>query len=250
MIIFLYGEDYFRSLQKLKEIIARYKDLHKTGLNLKFFDFKINSFEDFKDQFQTKSMFKEKRLFVLKDAFSNLQFKQKFEKQKKCFLSSQNVILFHEKKNISEEDSFFLFLKKEAKCQKFKYLNSKELEGWIKTESARLKLEIDKSAIMLLIEYIGNDLWRLSNELQKLTDYKWNSTKIEITKEDIRKLVRQKIETNIFKTIDFIAKKEKEKAVSLIKKHLQKGDSPLYLLTMINFQFRNYFLLKSLVKKI
>jgi hypothetical protein len=38
MLIFLYGQDTHRSRQKLNEIIARYKKVHQSGLNLKYFE--------------------------------------------------------------------------------------------------------------------------------------------------------------------------------------------------------------------
>jgi len=248
MILLLYGEDTFRSLQKLKEIISYYKDLNKTGLNLKFFDFENNSFEDFKDQFQTKSIFDEKKFFILKNTFLNNKLKDKFKKQQKHFLKSKNIIVLYEKKDIKSKDPFLISLKGKAKSQKFELLNNKEVENWIKKESKKMNLEIQKKAIDALIERAGNNLWQLSNELKKLANYKWNKNKIEIKKEDVEKIVHQKAEPNIFKTINFIAEKEKEKALLLLKEHLKKGDSPLYLLTMINFQFRNLLIIKEIYK--
>jgi UTP-glucose-1-phosphate uridylyltransferase len=59
IIIFLYGPDTFRSKQKLKEIIERYKKVHQSGLNLKHFDFKKDSFENY-GVFRFLTMFKEK----------------------------------------------------------------------------------------------------------------------------------------------------------------------------------------------
>lgn len=255
MIIFLYGKDNFRSLGKLKKIIARYKDIHKTGLNLKFFDFQKDraltkpsrtSFEDFKTEFQTKSMFEEKKLFVLKSVFSNPQFKEKFLKQKKEFLKSRNTILFYESCDLRENDSFFIFLKENSTVQKFDLLEGRKLESWIKIELAKQKAEIEPEARMLLIKYVDNDLWQLSNEINKLVNYKWNPEKIKITKEDVKALTPQKIDLDIFKTIDFMAERQKQKAISSIHKHLEKGDSPLYLLSMINFQFRNLLMLKEI----
>ena len=71
MIIFLYGPDTYRSRQKLNEIIEHYKKVHKSGLNLKYFDLQKSSYQDFKDEIQQASMFKEKKLLVLKNIFSN-----------------------------------------------------------------------------------------------------------------------------------------------------------------------------------
>ncbi len=62
MIIFLYGEDTYRSRRKLEEIVAHYKEIHKSGLNLKYLDGKNADLSDVKGELQTASMFKEKKL--------------------------------------------------------------------------------------------------------------------------------------------------------------------------------------------
>jgi len=86
----------------------------------------------------------------------------------------------------------------------------------------------------------------MSNEIKKLASFKNNKT---VRTEDIKLLVRSKIETDIFKTIDAIADKNKKQALNLLHKHLEKGDSPLYLLSMINYQFRNLLAVKDLIEK-
>ena len=47
MIIFLYGEDSYRSKEKLNEIINRYKESHKNELNLRRFEGEDLDFQDF-----------------------------------------------------------------------------------------------------------------------------------------------------------------------------------------------------------
>ena len=69
MIFFLYGQDVYRSRAKLREIIEHYKKARKSGLNLKVFDFKKADFQDFKDVIRSVSMFNEKKLIILKNAF-------------------------------------------------------------------------------------------------------------------------------------------------------------------------------------
>lgn len=59
----------------------------------------------------------------------------------------------------------------------------------------------------------------MSNEIKKLVSYKNNKI---IKLEDIGLLVRSKIETDIFKTIDAIAEKNKKQALNLLHKHLEK----------------------------
>jgi len=242
MIIFLYGPDTYRSRQKLNEIIDHYKKIHKSGLNLKFFEEKELNFQDFKDEIQSVSMFDEKKLIILENIIKNKSFEENFLVGSKKILDSNDVILFYETREIPEGNPLCKFLKKSAKSQKLKLLEGQKLKIWAKKEFESYQANINSAALDQLINYIGNDLWHLSNEIKKLVNFK-NKQKIEA--KDVELLVRPKIESDIFATIDSIAAKNKKEALSLIHKHLEKGDSPLYLLAMINFQFRNLLMMKS-----
>ncbi len=233
MIIFLYGEDAYRSSQKLNEIIKHYKKIHKSGLNLKYFDFKKDSFGDFRDSFRSFAMFDEKKLMVLKNVFFNSKIENDFPSFFKNLSKSKDIILFYEEK-IDERRSLFKLLKKSGKSQNFELLKGKSLKNWVKREFKRYSVKINESALNLLLDFVGNNLWQMANEIKKLVNYK-NKKKIE--KEDVKALVKPKIETDIFKTIDAIAAKNKKEALLLLKKHLEKGDSSSYLLAMIIFNF-------------
>ena len=246
MLIFLYGPDTYRSHQKLNEIIANYKKIHKSGLNLKYFDFKKDSYQEFKDEFQTISMFQGKKLMVLENTFSNSDFKRKFLENSKKFIDSKDIILFYEENEFSKNDALFNFLKKQAKVQEFELLAGQKLKNWVKKEFEKYQCQISDTALGKLIEFTANDLWQITNEIKKLVSYKKDG-KIEI--KDVELLVRPKIEADIFKTIDAISSRNKKQALILIHKHLEKGDPPLYLLSMINFQFRNLLLVKSCESK-
>jgi DNA polymerase-3 subunit delta len=246
MIIFLYGQDIYRLREKLNEIIEHYKKIHKSGLNLKYFDNRSLNFEDFRDEIKQTSMFDEKKLMVLTDVSNNLEFKENFLKNSKELLNSKEIILFSEGRELPKGDKFFSFLKKEAKSQEFNYLEGVKLKNWLKKEFAKFKVEISPESLDRLINFVGNDLWQMSNEIKKISTFKLGG---KIEREDIELLVRPKIESDIFKTIDAIATKNKKQALALIHKHLEKGDNPLYLLSMINFQFRNLLMIRDLIEK-
>lgn len=246
MILFLYGPDTYRSRQKLNEIIEHYKKIHKSGLNLKYFDGQNLDFQDFENEIETISMFKEKKLIILENVFSHEGFKEEFLKKEEKFVNSDNIILIYEGGKVAENTSFFKFLKENSKSQEFKLLEGQRLKNWVRKEVGNYQTEIETKALDQLINFVGNDLWRITNEIKKLVSYK-SGKKIEV--KDVELLVRPKIETDIFKTIDAIALKNKKQALSLIHKHLEKGDSPLYLLRMINFQFRNLLVIRDLIEK-
>ena len=84
------------------------------------------------------------------------------------------------------------------------------------------------------------------NEIKKLSTFKSDK---EIKVSDVELLIKPKIESDIFKTIGAIASRDKKRALGLLKAHLEKGDSPLYLFSMINFQFRNLLIIKDIIMR-
>ena len=243
MIIFLYGKDTFRSRQKLKELALRHQNIHKSGLNLKYFSGDDFSFEEFSDQAHQVSMFEEKKLFVLSGFFANKGFQEKFLEKGKEFASSKDIFLFYEEGDMLKTNRLFRFLIEKGKTQKFEPLSGTKLISWIKKRAVGLGGDISPSAVKKLVDYVGDDLWQADNEIKKLVSFK---SKKLINPEDIDILVRAKVETNIFKTIEAISQKDKKKALFLLHWHLGKGDNPLYLLSMVNFQFRNLLIVKDL----
>ena len=262
MIIFLYGDDSYRSREKLNEIVNHYKETHKTGLNLRHFHGQDLDFQDFKNELQTIPMLKEKKLLILSNIFSNQEFKEEFLKNSDKLVKSDEVVVFYEDKEIDCDDSFFKFLRKQAKTQEFPAFNAHQLRNWLKKEFAKHQTEIEPKALDKLIEFVGNNLWQMENEIKKLVNYKSDKRVNEaiassppfanarvIEAKDVKLLVKSKIDTDIFKTIDALGLRRKSQALNLLHQHLEKGDSPSYLLTMINYQFRNILEIKDLLER-
>lgn len=246
MIIFLYGPDTYRSRQKLNEIVRHYRKIHQSGLNLKYFDEKDLDFEEIEREIQQVSIMAGKKMLILRNIFFRPEFKKKFLKNCKSFINSKDLILFYEEKELSENEPFFKLLKKSGSSQEFKLLDGQNLKNWIKKEFDTYYIKTTPEVIDKLINFVGNDSWQLANEIKKLANYRKDKT---IGVRDVEVLVKPKIDADIFKTIDAMAQKNKRQALGLLHKHLEKGDSPLYLLSMVNFQFRNLIEIKSLTEK-
>jgi len=242
MIIFIYGKDTYRSRQKLNEIIDSYKKANKIGLSLKSFAGEKLDYEDFIDEISSSSMFKEKKMLIFKDISGNKSFQEEFLGSINKFIDSKEILLFYGEGEVPK-NKFFDSLKKVGKSQSFDILSGLRLKNWAKKEIENCGVKISEEAVNRLVDFTGGNLWRLSGEIQKLVLYKNKDKRINI--EDVVLLVKPKIETDIFKTIDAISEKRKNVAISLLHQHLKEGDNPIYLLTMINFQFRNLLILKS-----
>lgn len=246
MIFLIYGSDTYRSRLKLREIIDQYKKSSKRGLNLKYFIGKDLDFKDLQDELRQTSIFKEKKLLILTDVSTNTEFKKKFIKEGKPFADSENILVFYQSDKLKKNDALLTFLKKNGKCQEFEILSGLKLKNWTKRQFVGLRAKINESALDKLILYVGDNLWQMTNEVNKLVNFRNGQ---EIRSEDVELLVKAKIESNIFKTIEAIASKDKQKALLLLKEHLQEGDTSFYLFSMINFQFRNLLIVKDLLEK-
>ena len=246
MILFLYGQDSFRSKEKLDEITAHYKEVRKSGLNLLGIDASQTDFEDFYNNFKISPMFAETKLVVLKNVFSDKQFQENFIDQIKTLQELKDVVVVYESNEVDQRLKLFKLLLKECKCQEFKALDTKNVKMWAVKQCENAKAKINNDAVDLLLNYVGNNLWQISNEIKKLANFKLGAV---IQKADVELLVRPNIEVDIFRTIDALAEKNKKQAMNLIYKHLDGGEKPLYLLSMIAYQFKNLLVVKELSEK-
>jgi len=167
MIILLYGPDIYRSKQKLKEIVEQYKKTQKNGLSFQIIDLKEESFNKFFESEQSLSLFSKKKFLVLKNAFANQEFKDKFIKNKEKLLRSDDIILFYEEGEILAKDKLFSILEKKAKAQEFEILKGAKLHNWVKKEFEKCGFLVSPQIIGALIFAVGSDTWQLANEIQK-----------------------------------------------------------------------------------
>ena len=110
-----------------------------------------------------------------------------------------------------------------------------ELQNWIRSRVTGNGCEISPVALRLLTDLIGNNLWILSNEIDKLCLY---AKERRIEEADVNLLVSYARESNVFAMVDAIVQRRLGMA-SRLKHQLQdEGSAPPYLLYMITRQFR------------
>ena len=266
MLFFFYGPDSFRVKRKVDAIIAGYKAKHKSGMNFRYFDFsQTGELDELKNFLGAFSMFQEKKLAVVENIFEAdedilagfaeyLKKEGVFKTAESFLVVPQLLELNNDKKkkqkySIKEggaKNLFSLLTSKESQSEEFEFISGAKLEQWIKKEVERIGGKIELLAARKLIEFAGADLWRLQNEIGKLAAYKNGEA---ITEGDIEEMVESKIETDIFKMIDALAARNKILAFKHLHRHLARGESEIYILTMLAYQFRNLILVKSEVEK-
>jgi DNA polymerase III subunit delta len=253
MIIFLYGEDEYRSNRKLAEIKKKFQEKNKEGGTLFVFDF-AESGVDIREiilKISSGGLFSNKRLAIVKNILEDKEAaenKELLNYLKKGELKDTTIV-FWEKEKIVKKSKLAKFLFEKSKKQEFAFLNAAKMTSWITGEVKEVgagAVTIIPGAAEKLSVFVGSNLSLLSREIEKLTNYK---SKGEISEEDVDLLVKSKIDTDIFKTIDAMARGDKKTAMELLHGHLDSGEDPFYLLSMYFFQFRNLLKVKPLAEK-
>jgi DNA polymerase III subunit delta len=246
-LILIHGKNSVLSKEKLDGILKERKQFF--GEDFIIFDFSQQKYEFhyIKSEISNESMFFKKRVVVLKSFFEEKDLKEEFLKQEEWFSKKEGLIILFESDSIPKTDILYKFLKKNGHIYEFEELDVSKIKDFIKAKLLENNFKIEPTALTQLINAVNNDFWRLKYELDKLIVFKIRE-KI-ITKDDVEKLVRLEVDSDIFKTIDAIAKKDKKKAIQLVHLHLERGDSAPYIFSMIAFQFRNMLIIKDKMDK-
>jgi len=244
MIIFLYGEDSFRSSEKLAEIKNKFLINNNSGSDLSVIDFEEDSNKRLEDVVNSISLFTSKQLVISKNLIKkankdvqdeSLEF---LENRKGIIRSKDSVVVFWEEGIPRKNSKLFKFIGKNSKIQNFEKLKAGQLEKWVVSQFAKInpEVEISKSALNKLISFVSDDLFMLDNEIKKLTNFKSDGI---IGEKDVEILVKAKIESNIFETIEALSSGDKKTALKMLHNQLTFGEDPFYILSMYIYQFRN-----------
>ena len=161
-------------------------------------------------------MMAERQVVIVKEA-QEYKTSSQWEVFEKYFESPapQTVLVFAYKyKKYDKRSKIYKLLKKTALIFESTGVKDWELGKWVKDYIKSKKYTITDKAVALLVEFIGNDLARISNELDKLF----------ILVEDGAQINEKHIETNIgiskdynvFELINAVMEKDNKKALKIV----------------------------------
>ncbi|MBE7083271.1 MAG: DNA polymerase III subunit delta [Clostridiales bacterium] len=110
------------------------------------------------------------------------------------------------------------------------------LVRWIKGECAKNSVTIDAETASVLAEYCSSDMTRIETETNKLCCYVGEGG--AITKTEIDEMVSRDTDYKIYEMTDYIAKKQFDLALFVIKDMLSKGESAQMIITSVYNYFR------------
>lgn len=251
MIFFLYGEDSYSAQQKLKQIKDKFqKEIDPSGINISVFNGTNFELEKFNATCSQGGFLVKKRLIIVKDVLlskPNQETAENLNTLLKKIQGSENIFVFSEAGLPDKRTALFKTLNnKKNPVQEFKPLDNFKLKKWMTDYLKEKNGLIKADAADLLAASVGNNLWQLVQEMDKLLAYKKGEA-IQVM--DIKTLVKGKINDNIFQLTEAIASGNKKLALRLVQEQLAEGLNEIYLLTMIVRQFRIMTSLFSLTEQ-
>lgn len=242
-----YGEDTFSINEKVKNLANKFKGVH-SDLNVFNLDGDTMTLENYTGTVNTPSFFGNKKLVVIR----NFLIENKNNDLKKDIakaldkIPETSTVLFVEQGLPDMRSVLFKKLNKPKLAQKFDFLSPFKINAWIEE---RVKEEggiISSDAKEKLLIFVGQNLWRLDNEIKKLVLYK-NGTMIG--PDDVEKMVFAESNSSIFNYIDALAERNAAKALSILGALIASGEEEFYIFTMIIYQFRNLLFVSELMEE-
>lgn len=242
MVYLLYGTKDFEIEEEIKKLskgidemnISKY-DLNNDMLSL--------ALEDAK----TMSLFGDKKLVIVDNANMFTGSTSKDSELIEEYLNHINenttlVLIVHNDK-LDTRKKITKLIKKVGKVQEF----NDELDTTSLVRRLFKDYNIDYKTIQLFIDRVGSNPLIIQSEINKIKIYKDNDK--NITEEDILNLTAKLIEIDIFKLIDYIVRKNKEKALELYYEMLKMNEEPIKIVVILANQFRIMYQSKELLKK-
>ncbi|MEX0801173.1 MAG: DNA polymerase III subunit delta [Dehalococcoidia bacterium] len=137
--------------------------------------------------------------------------------------------------DVSAGNPLLAALKGEAEVQEFKPPKGRAIQEWIQRRAAARGVKLAPGAVRLLADFVGDDLWTLAGEIEKLSLYAGDAT---VTEDDVRALVASVRETSVFHLVDAIVEGRSAAAVRLLRNMFQQDKAAPYVLAMIERQLR------------
>ncbi|HMT08001.1 MAG TPA: DNA polymerase III subunit delta [Pyrinomonadaceae bacterium] len=128
----------------------------------------------------------------------------------------------------------------------FETLQDADLAKWAREKFANDGVSIDERAVRHLIEIVGNDLRRLSNEVEKLCIASLPTR--NVSNDLIDALIPNRRELSNFELTDRLVRRDGVGALNVLRKVLDDGAEPVMLVGLISYNFRRMMIAASMMQ--
>lgn len=230
-----YGEENFLIEEAVARIEALTVDPASRDFNLCRFDGKETPAAILLDTLQSYPFFGDRKLVTVKNFDST---PAATLEQLLPYLGNPSpfVVLVLVAEKIDRRRKFYQVFEEKGAVVQFFPLFESQLPMWVDRRVKSKGLSIDREAITLLVEAIGNDLGRLEAAILKLVVYV--TGKKTIQPDDVTAAIGDSREWSIFELANAVGEKNWEKGLKILDRMLQDGEEPVMIIAMLARQFR------------
>ena len=250
MVIYIYGEDTFRSRQYLSEQIVKFKQARDPqGYNVVILDAQKIEPGRILMEIVSTPFLAEKRLVVVENilSISDKEFLEELiGRIKGQRIPDSNVVIFWQGEKlgkVKEVKELDAVLKKEKYNQEFGKLEGPALSAWIVAEVKKRNGKISNPAISYLAQNTAGDIWYLISLLDQLTAY---ANGEEIGLSQVNLFLDEKVDDNAFYMVEAVVNGNKKQAYKLLEEQRRIGEDNFKIFGLIVWQFRTLLAMRSL----
>jgi len=248
-----YGADDFSIHEALLEIKANLGESSMPDVNTSYLDGTKLRPDELQAAVQAIPFFGDKRLVIVTGLLGRFEAKEKRAATKKSAKAQESSVPLHQTladiingapdstiivlsdSDVSKSNLLLKSLTPKADIRVFAPLKDSQLESWARKCVGKAGGKIDEEALNMLVRLVGDNLWIMRNEVEKLVLYAGDRT---IKSADVQKLVGLSRETSIFTLVDAIVEGKLNLAQQSMNELLDVGAAPNYILVMLARQLR------------
>ncbi len=237
MVYLLYGDDNYRSWQKLQHIKAKYLTASTGDSDLLILDGATLAAADFERQTEAVPFMAASRLIIIKNLLKEGK-KEVGEAVADSLskLPKTTVLFFYEVGLPDKRTKLFRRLNQPKQAQEFLLLQGSELLRFVQGLAVEQGLTLTRPLLERFVVLVGADLWRATSELAKLALYEKAPSLAEL-----ESLVTDGRTLNVFALTDAFGNRQGKEAAQLLSR--VDTDSSLGLLALVASHYRNLLLL-------
>lgn len=242
MLFLIFGQDQFRVQEKLNQLKEKFTSIAGNDFNIKIMSAEM-TFQQIQSEIQYSDLLSPQKMIILKNFLKEGAKEDQKKLAKYIIKVPKEVWLVFIEEKIKENTIIVKKIREQGKVWELESLSYYNVQNWIKERITKSGGKITPEAVQTLTFYVGSNLVRMATEIEKLVTYKGRA---QITIQDVEILVKPEFLVGIFDLIDNLAAKNLKKSQKLLFQMLIAGENPIYIHTMIVYQFRNLILLKAL----
>jgi DNA polymerase-3 subunit delta len=155
------------------------------------------------------------------------------------------LILIFCESEVDKRGRLYKAVGKAGHIAEFSRQKSDVLMRWILGRIAKEGKKIRRTDLELFMELTGDDMGRISQELEKLLCYTMDQDVIET--EDIKAVVSVEVRNQIFDMVRAVAEHHQKQALHLYYELLALKEAPMRILFLLAREYRQLYLIKSLL---